>query len=159
VGEPRTFEVFFEDNRRRLFGAFCLISGNRQEAEEIVQDAFLKIWERWERVSGLEDPAGFLFATAMNLFRNRVRRASLALRKPVISSLRSDDLAAVEDRDELVHALAPLTPRQRAALVLTDYLGYPSDEAARVLGIEPSTVRALSAKGRVAARRSSGGRP
>jgi DNA-directed RNA polymerase specialized sigma24 family protein len=50
-----------------------------------------------------------------------------------------------------------LTPRQRAALILTDYLGYPSEEAAKILGVEPSTVRALSAKGRGTARRTLGG--
>lgn len=155
--EPLTFEVFFEVSRRRLYGAFCLITGNRQEAEEIVQDAFLKVWERWDRVADLEDPNGFLFTTAMNLFRNRARRASLALRKPLTPMLRADDLAAIEDRDELVRVLHALTPRQRAALVLTDYLGYRSDEAAKILGIKSSTVRALSAKGRIAARRTSGG--
>jgi RNA polymerase sigma-70 factor, ECF subfamily len=155
--DPLTFEEFFEANRRRLFGSFCLITGNSHEAEEIVQDAFLKLWERWDRVAGLEDPGGFLFTTAMNVFRNRARRAALAVRKAIGPELRSDDLAAVEDRAELIRVLRPLTPRQRAALVLTDYLGYPSDEAARILGIEASTVRALSAKGRTAARKTQGG--
>jgi RNA polymerase sigma-70 factor, ECF subfamily len=157
VAEPHSFEMFFEANRRRLFGAFCLITGNRHEAEEIVQDAFLKLWERWDRVSNLEDPVGFLFTTAMNAFRNRRRRASVALRKPLAPTLSADDLAAVEDRDEMLRLLRPLTPRQRAALVLTDYLGYRSDEAAAILGIQASTVRALSTKGRIAARRTSGG--
>lgn len=155
--EELTFELFFETNRHRLFGSFCLITGNRHEAEEIVQDAFLKIWERWDRVAGMDDPIAFLFTTAMNVLRNRARRAALAIRKPVTPSLRSDDLAVVEDRDELVRLLRPLTPRQRAAVLLTDYLGYPSDEAAKILGIEPSTVRALSTKGRTAARQTDGG--
>lgn len=156
--EPLAFEAFFEANRRRLFGAFCLITGNRHEAEEIVQDAFLKIWERWDRVADLEDPTGFLFMTAMNLFRNRARRAALALRKPVTPDLRADDLATVEDRVDLIRVLHALTPRQRAALVLTAYLGLASDEAARILGIEASTVRALSTKGRATVRQISGGR-
>lgn len=152
-----SFEVFFETNRRRLFGSFCLITGNRHEAEEIVQDAFLKVWERWDRVTGLDDPQGFLFRTAMNLFRNRARRSALAVRKIVRPELRADDLDAVEDRDELVRMLRPLTPRQRAAVLLTDYLGYRSDEAAEVLGIRASTVRALSTKGRTSVRQMQGG--
>jgi RNA polymerase sigma-70 factor (ECF subfamily) len=150
--EPFTFDAFFEANRRRLFGAFCLITGNRHEAEEIVQDAFLKMWERWDRVAAVEDPTGFLFTTAMNVFRNRARRAALAVRKIVSPALRADDLARVEDRDELVRMLSALTPRQRAALLLTDYLGFASDEAAAILGIEASTVRALSTKGRTSVR-------
>jgi RNA polymerase sigma-70 factor (ECF subfamily) len=82
-----------------VFGALCLVTGNRQEAEEIAQDAFLKLWERWDRVARLDDPTGFLFRTAMNLFRNRVRRAGVAARKPFVPALGADDLAAVEDRD------------------------------------------------------------
>ena len=152
VGELRDFGSFFEENRSRLFGALCLVTGNRQEAEEIAQDAFLKLWERWDRVSTLDDPTGFLFRTAMNVFRNRARRASLAARKALGLVERGDALAAVEDRDEMVRAMRLLTPHQRAALVLTGYLGYSSEEAARVLGIRPSTVRALATKGRAAAR-------
>jgi len=54
--EAMPFEDFFETHRRPLFGALCLVTGNRSEAEEITQDAFLKLWERWERVARLEDP-------------------------------------------------------------------------------------------------------
>ena len=42
-----TFDEFFEDHRNRLFGVMCLVTGNRSEAEEITQEAFLKVWERW----------------------------------------------------------------------------------------------------------------
>jgi len=159
ANEPLTFDVFFETKRRRLFGAFCLITGNRHESEEIVQDAFLRLWERWDHVATLDDPVAYLFMTAMNVFRNRARRASLAVRKVASPSLRGDDLAVVEDRDELIRILHALTPRQRAALVLTDYLGYSSDEAAETLGIAASTVRALSTKARSTVRRTSGDRP
>jgi RNA polymerase sigma-70 factor, ECF subfamily len=158
VDELPNFDLFFEEHRRRLFGAFCLITGNHHEAEEIVQDAFLKAWERWDRVGGLDDPVGFVFTTAMNLFRNRARRAALAVRKTMIATLRTDDLTAVDDRMELIAVLHALTPRQRAAVVLTDYLGYAAVDAAKVLGIEPSTVRSLSAKGRDAARQVAEGR-
>jgi RNA polymerase sigma-70 factor (ECF subfamily) len=158
VEEPQSFEAFFEEHRSKLFGAMCLVTGNRQEAEEITQDAFLKLWERWDRVSRLEDPTGFLFRTALNLFRNRVRRATLAARKALGLTDAGDDLAAVEDRDEVVRAMRHLTPKQRAALVMTGYLGYSSEEAAKALGIRASTVRALATKGRVTARATMEGR-
>ncbi|HLA93811.1 MAG TPA: sigma-70 family RNA polymerase sigma factor [Actinomycetota bacterium] len=150
--EPWSFERFFEEHQPRLFGAMCLITGDRQEAEEIAQEAFARVWERWDRVSEIEDPAGFLFRTATNVFRNRLRRAAVALRRSFAPSPPADALAAVEDRDDLLRALRPLTPRQRAALVLTGYLGYTAVEAARVLGIRPSTVRALTTQGRSTAR-------
>jgi len=155
---PESFEAFFEEHSPKVFGAMCLMCGNRQEAEEITQDAFLKIWERWDRVSGLEDPVGFVFRTAMNVFRDRARRATLAARRTLGLADRTDDLAAVEDRSDLVSAMRSLTPNQRAALVLTGYLGYTSEEAADVLGIRASTVRALATKGRATARATAGGR-
>ena len=156
--EPQSFETFFEKNRSKLFGAMCLVTGNRQEAEEITQDAFLKLWERWDRVSTVEDPTGFLFRTAMNVFRNRARRATLAARKALGLVEPSDDLAAVDDRDEVIRAMRHLTPNQRAALVLTGYLGYSSEEAAKTLGVRASTVRALATKGRARARATMEGR-
>jgi len=158
VPEPIGFASFFEEHRSKVFGAMCLVTGNRQEAEEITQDAFLRLWERWDRVSGLEDPTGFLFKTAMNVFRDRARRASIAARRSIGIADRGDDLAAVEDRDEVIRAMRPLTPHQRAALVLIGYLGYSSEEAARVLGVRASTVRALATKGRATARATVEGR-
>lgn len=156
--EPMSFESFFEENRSKVFGAMCLVTGNRQEAEEITQDAFLRLLERWDRVARLEDLTGFLFKTAMNVFRNRARRASLAARRSLGIADRGDDLASVEDRDEVVRVMRPLTAHQRAALVLTGYLGYSSEEAAQLLGVKASTVRALATKGRATVRATVEGR-
>ena len=147
-----SFEDFFHDHHARLFAALCLATRSRQEAEEIMQDAFLKLWERWDRVSEIEDPAGFLFRTAMNLFRKRYRRARIAERLPLPRPERDDAFAVVNDRDVLVRAMQGLTPRQRAAVVLTAILDYPSEEAGRILGIKDSTVRVLSRKARAAMR-------
>ena len=158
VPEPASFESFFEEHRSKVFGAMCLVTGNRQEAEEITQDAFIRLLERWDRVAHLEDLTGFLFKTAMNVFRNRARRASLAARRSLGIADQGDDLATVEDRDEVIRAMRPLTAHQRAALVLTGYLGYSSEEAAQLLGVRASTVRALATKGRATARATVEGR-
>ena len=57
AAETISFGEFFEEHHRRLFSALCAATANRQEAEEVMQEAFLKLWERWDRVSGLEDPS------------------------------------------------------------------------------------------------------
>jgi len=54
--------------------------------------------------------------------------------------------------------LLGLTPRQRAALLLVDLLGYPSEQAASILGVHASTVRALATQGRRALRATEGAR-
>src|SRR5690349_8376946 len=76
----RRFEDFFSQHHLRLFRAVWLLTRNRHEAEEVMQDAFLRTWERWDRVSAMPDPVGYLYRTAMNLFRSRRRRAAVALR-------------------------------------------------------------------------------
>src|SRR5262245_10603361 len=75
------FDAFFEEEHERLFRALYFVTGDRQDAEELMQDAFLKVWERWDRVSRVEDPQGYLFRAALNGFRMRRRRAATALRK------------------------------------------------------------------------------
>jgi RNA polymerase sigma-70 factor (ECF subfamily) len=154
-----SFETFFEQTHQRLFGGLCLVTGNRHEAEEIMQDAYLKVWERWDRVSAMDDPTGFLFRIAMNGFRSRYRRAAVALRKRISLAPDVDDLAAVEDRDEVVRILRPLSPAERASIVLTTMFGYSSEEAGRLLGVKAATVRAHATRARAGARASSEDRP
>jgi RNA polymerase sigma-70 factor (ECF subfamily) len=146
--EPTSFEAFFERLHGDLFAALWLITRNRHEAEELAQDAFLRLWERWDRVAAMDDPEGYLYRTAMNAFRSRSRRASLALRHIARPRPVDDAFAGVERREMLVQALASLTPRERAAVVLTDVLGYSSEEAGRWLRIKPVTVRVLASRGR-----------
>jgi len=147
---PTDFEVFFEQHHERLFRALWLLTRNRQEAEEVMQDAFLRLWERWDKVVGGPDPVGYLYRTALNVWRSRLRRAAVAARKVIHHIQADDELAGVEERDAVVRALAPLPPRQRAAIVLLDVLDLSSERAGEVLGIRPVTVRVLAARAREA---------
>jgi RNA polymerase sigma-70 factor (ECF subfamily) len=150
VEQAAAFDGFFREQSPILYARLCLITGNRSEAEELSQDAFLKVWERWDRVAGMDEPVGYLYRTAMNLFRKRHRRAMLALRRTVSVELRRDEFAVAEDRSVVARWLGELAPRQRAALVLTELIGFSSDEAGRMLGVRPGTVRALASQGRAA---------
>jgi RNA polymerase sigma-70 factor, ECF subfamily len=155
VDSPASFEAFIEDHHERLFGALCLVTGDRFEAEEIMQDAFVRVFEKWDRVCGMNDPSGYLYRTAMNVFRKRYRRASLAVRRAV-SLAPSASFAAAEDREVVVRGLAQVPRDQRAALVVTALLGYSSQEAGRMLGASPSTVRARATRARAALREAIG---
>ena len=64
----------------------------------------------------------------------------------------TDPFDEIELREDVRRLLLGLPPRQRAALVLTEIFGYPSDEAGAVLGIAATTVRVLASKGRAALR-------
>jgi DNA-directed RNA polymerase specialized sigma24 family protein len=56
VAEPLSFETFFDREARPLFRRLYAVTGNAAEAEEIMQEAFLALWERWERVGAMDDP-------------------------------------------------------------------------------------------------------
>ncbi len=147
-----TFEEFFEAEKDRLLRVLSLITGSRAEAEDLAQEAFTRVFERWDTVGRMEDPAGYLHRTAMNLFRSQYRRAARGLKRAIGREPEDDVFQHVEDRDVATKALADLTPRQRAALVLTEALGYSGEETGRLLGIRASTVYALTHQARAALR-------
>ena len=149
----RTFEAFYQAEAQTLFRRLWLVTGNRAEAEELMQDAFLVVWQRWDRVGGMDDPVGYLYRTAMNLFRKRYRRTMLAVRRTVGLAPATDDFSDADDRHVVRHVLAGLPPRQRAALVLTELLGFTSKEAGDALGVTDATIRSLTRHGRDAFRK------
>jgi RNA polymerase sigma-70 factor (ECF subfamily) len=151
VGDvARSFESFYEAESPTLFRRLWLVTGNRAEAEEIMQDAFLKLWERWDRTKDLDDPTAYLYRTAMNVFRRRYQRAMMAAKRALGVGPAVDEFAIADDRHIVRKALAQLSPRQRAALVLTEMLGFSTQETARALGVRAATVRALAFQGRAA---------
>lgn len=150
---PAAFDDFFRDTYEALFRALCLVTGNRHEAEDVMQVAYLRVFERWARVAAMERPEGFLYRVAMNEFRGRYRRVKRALHRAVTTPEPDATFEqAVADRDAVVRALRDLTPRQRAALVLTVMLGYSSDEAGALLGMQAATVRQLGSRARASLR-------
>ena len=151
-----TFEAFVDAETARFHGALRLLTRDRAEAEDLMQDAYLKVWERWHHVRSLDDPTGYLYRTAMNLYRKRRRRAAVAIRHTIRPRPPRDQLDEVESRDEVLRALATLSPRQRMSLVLTDLLDYSSEEAGRLMGVKATTVRVLGSQGRAALRARTG---
>jgi RNA polymerase sigma factor (sigma-70 family) len=146
------FEAFFEAERPRLFRALLLITRNSHDAEEIMQEAFVKVWERWGRIRSMDDPTGYLYRTAMNGHRSALRRALRAAKRAVSPTPAEDPFIAVETRDEALRSLAKLTPRQRAAVIMTELLGFGFEESAVAMGIRPGTVRVLVSQARATLR-------
>jgi len=144
-----TFEEFFDVHHGRLFGTLCLVTRDSGEAEDLMQEAFMRVFQRWSLVQKHENPPGYLYRTAFNLQRNRRRQALRAARRTLALLDPADAFAQIDLRDELMVALGALTVRQRTAVVLTDLLDFPSSEAAEMLGVRPATVRALASQGRV----------
>jgi len=152
------FDAFVEDEHDRLYKALYFVTGSREDAEDLSQDAFMKLWERWDRIEEIDDPTGYLFRVALNGFRMRRRRAAMAVRRAVPLPESRDEFVEAEMRADVRQLLMRLTPRQRAALLLVDLLGYRSEQAARILRVRPSTVRNLASQGRRALKETEGAR-
>jgi RNA polymerase sigma-70 factor (sigma-E family) len=155
-GAPVSFDELFHSERTRLFRALCVLTGNRAEAEDLAQDAFVRVWSTWDRVGAMDDPTGYLYRTAMNGARSRYRRSILAVKRQLRTSERRDELSMADDRVEMANSLARLPSKQRAAIVLLDLLELSSEEAGAVLGISPGTVRTQASRGRAELRRLAG---
>jgi RNA polymerase sigma factor (sigma-70 family) len=137
-----TFESFFGEHHARLVRALLLMTGDPTEAEDLAQEAFSRVYERWDRVAGLESPQGYLYRTALNLNRKRLRRLAVHQRRSALArGAEVDPLAAADDRVMILAAVARLPRGQREALVLVEWLDLSTAEAGRILGIEPVSVR------------------
>jgi RNA polymerase sigma-70 factor (sigma-E family) len=154
--EPASFEELFQAERKRLFGALCLLTGDRAEAEDLAQDAFVRVWSAWDRVGAMDDPTGYLYRTAMNGARSRHRRSVLAVKRQFRPGDHRDELSMVDQRDVLLRSLGRLTHKQRAAIVLLDLLELSSEEAGTALGMQPGAVRTQASRGRAELRRQAG---
>jgi RNA polymerase sigma-70 factor (ECF subfamily) len=153
---PRTtlrFDDFFEAQKVRLARALYLLTGSAAEADELTQEAMVRVYERWDRVRGMDSPEGYLFRTALNLHRSRVRWLASRARHILQTTPSPDPAEVVQSRDSLTRALASLPTGQRGAVVLVEWLGMEPQEAATALGIKPGSVRARLSRAKAALRR------
>jgi RNA polymerase sigma factor (sigma-70 family) len=132
--EPLLVATYRRSHREFVRLAF-LITGSRDAAPDIVQDAFINARRSWDRV---RDPEPYIRAIVVNGCRAWARRRRLE-RRHARGDERVEQLAA----DELWDALDSLQPRPRTAIVLRYYAGLPDDEIALLIGCRPSTVRSV----------------
>lgn len=139
-------EEFCSRIRGQLVGALTLTCGDRCVAEELAQDALVRVWERWREVSQMDSPDGWTFRTAFNLAASWHRRRGAERRANRRSlgewaTLPANDVAeAMAVRD----AVQRLPERQRAVVVTRFYLGYDVAGTATLLGCAPGTVKAAT---------------
>jgi RNA polymerase sigma-70 factor (sigma-E family) len=129
-----------------------LLTGDRAVAEDLVQDAFVKLAGR---LVHMRDPVAFeayLRTTIVNLTRShfrrkRVERTYLERARLEVGSSVAPPSSSIEDREELWRALSQLSSRQRAAIVLRFYEDLSEVEVGNILGCAPGTVKSLGSRG------------
>jgi len=146
------FDEFVADNLEQLLKTAYLITWDASEAEDLVQECLLKVARRWPRVRGLAQPRAYARRVLVNLAlddaRGRARRRGELDGAPaVVDEPARDLLGGLETRAELLDALARLTPRQRAVLVLRYFNDLTEAQTAEVLGCSPGTVKSNTSRG------------
>jgi len=169
-GDRKAFGKLTEPYRRELIAYCYRLTGTLTEAEDMVQEAFVRAFRALDSFEGRASLRAWLYRIAHNLCLNHVQR-----RPPVWQSLdevgetglrdQSPDAAqAGQDRENVrlgfVALVQSLPPRQRAALVLRDVLGWSAEETARILETTvPAVKNALARARQTLAQHPSGGDP
>ena len=133
---------------RSLVRIARLLVDDEASGEDIVQDAFVRVFNGWDRV---DDPVKYLRATVMNGARSRLRRRLVARRyvPPVArETAGADEFVVVQsEHAAVVAAVRALPRRQRECLVLRYYADMSEAEIAATLGISPGSVKSHSHRG------------
>jgi RNA polymerase sigma-70 factor (sigma-E family) len=146
------FDEFVAANLEQLLKTAYLITWDSGEAEDLVQECLFKVARRWPRVRRMANTRAYARRILVNLAvdgaRGRARRrGELASPSELGEGPARDLLAGLETRDELLEALAGLSPRQRAVLVLRYFNDLTEARTAEVLGCEPGTVKSNASRG------------
>lgn len=140
--------AFHAAHRDRLVGSLTLYTGDPDTAAELVDEAMLRAFQRWERVAGMDAPAAWVWRVAVNLARSRHRRTAVARRawSRLVGDLRHEPPPTADPpRDARIRrAVVDLPDRQREALVLRHYLELSVAETAARMDASEDAVRSLT---------------
>lgn len=141
---------FLHTRYPRLVAAVALVCGSRPAAEDAVQEALLRAWERSEKGEEIESLNAWVTTVSLNVARSGLRR--LMAERRARSRLGRDFVPETTsgDRIDVERALAVLPRRQREAVVLRYYLQMDTREVAEALGINEGTVKSTLFRARSA---------
>jgi RNA polymerase sigma-70 factor (sigma-E family) len=139
----RDFDTYVAARGARLLRAATLLVG-RADAPDVLQDALVGLYRRWERVVAADKPDAYVHRTLVNAALQLRRR-----RRPVLLPLAASapgPADVVGARMDMVRALATLPPRQRAVLVLAFYEDRSDAQVAEAMSCSIGTVKSQKSR-------------
>ena len=145
----RDYVEFVEAASGSLRRTAYLVCGDWHRADDVVQDAFYKLYLSWAKVDRLGNPLAYarrvVVNAALDIGRRPWRREVPTEQLPDLGT-QKDPAGAHADRDEMLAALARLGPRQRACVVLRYYEDLSIEQTAEILDCSPGTVKSQTAR-------------
>lgn len=158
AGDPDAFGVLVQRHRDRMWAVAIRTLGDRDEAADALQDAFVSAFRRADSFRGDAAFTTWMHRIVVNACLDRIRRRKARPTEPLpededrMAELgqapQPDPVEAVERRSAVLTALRTLPDPQRAAIVLVDMEGFSVEDAARILGCAVGTVKSRCARGR-----------
>ncbi|HKW20420.1 MAG TPA: RNA polymerase sigma factor [Ktedonobacterales bacterium] len=152
-----SFEAFFRQHERDIFGYLWRITGDEQAAYDLSQETFMRAWQHFDRIATYERPGGWLFRVATNLALTHQKRAAapVGAAQPFATGNEpsvSDPAWRLAESEAILATLLALPPQQRAALALREVYGFSCAEVAEALGITLAAAKMTLSRGRDAFR-------
>lgn len=143
-----SFDAFYAGSVRRVTAQLYAMTGGRAEAEDCVQEAYARAWQRWGSLSCYDDPEAWVRTVAYRIgvdnWRSALRGAVAYRRHGVTGDLPETD----PDRVAIISALRQIPAAQRQAIVLHHLVGLSVEQVAAETGVPPGTVKARLSRGR-----------
>ncbi len=145
----RDFNRIYIEMQDRVYRLAAGLTGNRDEAEDVVQDLYEKLWRRRTTVEGMDNPAGYILTSARNLCLDRLRgRRSRAELSPTIAA-RGAEPDQGDIADIVATLVAALPERQRTVITLRDVECLEMDEIAAITGMRQTAARMALSRARM----------
>ncbi|MCF3120286.1 SigE family RNA polymerase sigma factor [Streptomyces arenae] len=144
------FDAFYTATAKRLVATVYAMTGDLAEAEDAVQEAYVRAWQRWERLTREGDPLPWVRTVASRLAISTWRRTRNRLRAQRRHGAAEYVPELSADRVALVAALRELPPQQRQVVVLHHLLDLPVEQVVRETGVSSGAVRTRLSRARKA---------
>jgi RNA polymerase sigma-70 factor (sigma-E family) len=155
MSDDAGFERFVREQTPTLYRAAFLLTGNKFEAEELLQDTLARLYPKWDRVMAADKPIAYVQRSLANraVSRSRAPAARAESRWELPERWDGSDLSErVAVSRTVWELLGTLPHKQRAALVMRYFYDLPEDDVAAALDCRPATVRSLAGRGVAAMR-------
>ncbi|AGL20386.1 SigE family RNA polymerase sigma factor [Actinoplanes sp. N902-109] len=144
------FDTFYRDTARRLTRYAYGLTGDPGEAQDLVQEAYARAWQRWRRLAGYDDPEAWLRLVVNRLSSDRWRRIGVRRARAAATAAAPPVAPPSENTVLLVGAMRTLPADQRRALALHYLLDRSVADVAAELGVAEGTVKSWLSRGRTA---------